>query len=201
MSINICMIYCLFHCCILLLQLILFWDFPHWFDQKSSIACCHIWPTTCSNTHHHALLRTSQTTLVWVWGSLVVCLVHTANISSSSWKIWKEKLVIWVIEILLFNAQWAIVSGISWGEQVTFQCDDTVHSLCTTPIPLVWCFLTETTVHRRTSHSTRTQYPNSKTITVALTNIHFIVFTLTWLISNSRSTALVTSTLTNHRCD
>jgi hypothetical protein len=27
------------------------------------------------------------------------------------------------------------------------------------------------------------------------------VFTLTWLISNSRSTALVTSTLTNHRCD
>jgi hypothetical protein len=26
------------------------------------------------------------------------------------------------------------------------------------------------------------------------------VFTLTWLISNSRSIALVTSTLTNHRC-
>ena len=37
MSINICMIYCLFHCCILLLQLILFWDFPHWFDRKSGI--------------------------------------------------------------------------------------------------------------------------------------------------------------------
>jgi hypothetical protein len=48
-----------------------------------------------------------------------------------------NKMNNWVIEILLFNAKWAIVSGISWGEQVTFQCDDTVRSLYTTPIPLV----------------------------------------------------------------